>query len=282
MELSFTSGASAGVSPSTDSAIVRFDGIVGALQNSGVTIDDSNNMLIPTSSSLKIGATFEFNTLDGLSRTQIWNRGPSPILRIGSSTAEGDSTEVAAEGIVVYGPELAGAQTNFDIGFARVKHNRFGLYSQTNAGAADYYFRVDNTRLFLATDAMVKTFQVTRATGDTYTTGKLGVGATAPTSSLEVAGSLATKTTASATGATLDATHCVRILTATGQTDTLPTAVGIQGRRYTIKLSASGSATVATTSSQTIDGSTTYSLSAQYKYVTVISDNANWHIIANN
>src|SRR3990172_8288711 len=106
MELSFTSGASAGVSPSTDSAIVRFDGIVGALQNSGVTIDDSNNMLIPTSSSLKIGATFEFNTLDGLSRTQIWNRGPSPILRIGSSTAEGDSTEVAAEGIVVYGPEL--------------------------------------------------------------------------------------------------------------------------------------------------------------------------------
>lgn len=67
------------------------------------------------------------------------------------------------------------------------------------------------------------------------------------------------------------------------KTATLPTAVGIGGKTYTIKLIASATtATVATTSSQTIDGSTTYSLSAQYKYVRVVSDNANWHIIANN
>lgn len=85
-----------------------------------------------------------------------------------------------------------------------------------------------------------------------------------------------------ATGLTADATHNTIVLTATGQTVTLPTAVGIQGRVYTVKLTASGTGTVATTSSQTIDGSTTYSLSAQYKYVTVQSDNANWQIIANN
>lgn len=88
--------------------------------------------------------------------------------------------------------------------------------------------------------------------------------------------------TSSATGLTLSGVHDTLILTATGQTATLPTAVGILGRVYTIKLSASGTATVATTSSQTIDGATTYSLSAQYKYVTVQSDNANWQIIANN
>lgn len=80
--------------------------------------------------------------------------------------------------------------------------------------------------------------------------------------------------------ATID--DCVIEVTATGQTITLPTAVGITGRIYTIKLTAVGSSTVATTSSQTIDGSTTYSLSARYKYVTVQSNNANWNIIANN
>lgn len=85
-----------------------------------------------------------------------------------------------------------------------------------------------------------------------------------------------------ATSLTVGTTQNVLEVTATGQTITLPTAVGVQGRVYTIKLTASGSCTVATTSSQTIDGSTTYSLSAQYKYVQVQSNNANWIIIGNN
>ncbi len=68
-------------------------------------------------------------------------------------------------------------------------------------------------------------------------------------------------------------------ITVTGKTVTLPTAVGIQGRTYTIKLTASGSGTVATTSSQTIDGSITYALGSQNDYVTVQSNNANWIVI---
>lgn len=87
---------------------------------------------------------------------------------------------------------------------------------------------------------------------------------------------------AKATSYTLTIAEYVVEVTATGQTMTLPTAVGAAGKVYTIKLTASGSSTVATTSSQTIDGSTTYSLSAQYKYVTVQSNGANWNIIANN
>jgi predicted GH43/DUF377 family glycosyl hydrolase/lysophospholipase L1-like esterase len=71
-------------------------------------------------------------------------------------------------------------------------------------------------------------------------------------------------------------------VTATGQTITLPTAVGITGKEYRIKLTSSGSCTIATTGSQTIDASTTYSLSAQYKYVTVQSNGSNWVIIGNN
>jgi hypothetical protein len=78
-----------------------------------------------------------------------------------------------------------------------------------------------------------------------------------------------------------DADYTIEV-TATGQTMTLPSAIGVSGREYTIKLTASGTGTVATTSSQTIDGSSTYSLSAQYKYVKVKSNGVNWLIIGNN
>ena len=56
----------------------------------------------------------------------------------------------------------------------------------------------------------------------------------------------------------------------------------LSGKVYIIKNSGSGAITVATTSSQTIDGSTTYSLATQYKYVQVMSNGANWIITANN
>ena len=60
----------------------------------------------------------------------------------------------------------------------------------------------------------------------------------------------------------------------------LPTAVGVLGQEYVIKKSdaSANAVTVTTTSSQTIDGSTTYSLPAQYNGVKVQSDNANWWI----
>lgn len=63
-------------------------------------------------------------------------------------------------------------------------------------------------------------------------------------------------------------------------TITLPTAVGISGRMFDIKrINSSGNVTLATTSSQTIDGITTQVLTAQYDSITVISDGANWSII---
>ena len=67
-------------------------------------------------------------------------------------------------------------------------------------------------------------------------------------------------------------------------TITLPTAVGKNGQTYTIKRinSVANVVTVGTTSSQTIDGAATYALSAQYKYVKVVSDGSNWIIVGNN
>lgn len=64
-------------------------------------------------------------------------------------------------------------------------------------------------------------------------------------------------------------------------TITLPDATGCVGRRYdVIKIdSSANTVAIATTSSQTINGSTTKLISTQYTAFTVISNGANWWII---
>lgn len=61
-------------------------------------------------------------------------------------------------------------------------------------------------------------------------------------------------------------------------TVTLPTAIGSDGKIYNIKNSGTGVITVATTSSQTIDGALTRTL-AQYDNLQIQSTGANWIII---
>lgn len=114
-----------------------------------------------------------------------------------------------------------------------------------------------------------------------------GVGAgVAPHSTLHSGGSFATALTTKTTTYTATGTDRVILGDATGGafTVTLPTAVGVSGREYVVKKTDSGgnAVTVGTTSSQTIDGSTTKALATQYKFVTVVSDGANWHIISVN
>ena len=62
---------------------------------------------------------------------------------------------------------------------------------------------------------------------------------------------------------------------------TLPTAVGVSGQIYTLKKidSSANVVTIATTSAQTIDGQSSYSLSLQYAGIQVQSTNSNWVII---
>ena len=59
---------------------------------------------------------------------------------------------------------------------------------------------------------------------------------------------------------------------------TLPTAVG-NNNNYVIKNVGTGTVTIDTTSSQTIDGSLTAPIKVQYLSLTLISDGANWNII---
>ena len=74
------------------------------------------------------------------------------------------------------------------------------------------------------------------------------------------------------------------VLFTAAATGTLPDATTCQADVFVIKnnIAAGGTVTVATTSSQTIDGQMTWLLVNQWQYISVQSDGANWQIIANN
>lgn len=64
-------------------------------------------------------------------------------------------------------------------------------------------------------------------------------------------------------------------------TITLYTAVGNTGKSVAIKKidSSANAVTIGTTSSQTIDGSTTYTINGQYNSITMVSNGTNWDVI---
>jgi hypothetical protein len=66
------------------------------------------------------------------------------------------------------------------------------------------------------------------------------------------------------------------------KTATLPTAVGIAGKTFTVLCTSSGTNALLTTSSQTINGAAKWTNTAQFKFTTVISDNANWWVVGQN
>ena len=65
-------------------------------------------------------------------------------------------------------------------------------------------------------------------------------------------------------------------------TVTLPSVAAYKYRQLTIKKvdSSANAVTVDGNGSETIDGATTYALSAQYDSVTIYSDGSEWHVIA--
>jgi len=69
------------------------------------------------------------------------------------------------------------------------------------------------------------------------------------------------------------------VLATAAITLTLPTAAGIKGKVYIIKNLISGTITIDTDGSETIDGSNGTYLTVQYQTITIISDGTNWNII---
>ncbi len=113
------------------------------------------------------------------------------------------------------------------------------------------------------------------------TSGYFGIGSTAPTSTLHTSGSFATAYVAKTGAYTLTASDYTVDCTSGTYALTLPTAVGCTGRIYVLNNSGTGVITLNTTSSQTIDGNSSGTLTlAQNKNYTVQSNGANWIILS--
>jgi hypothetical protein len=113
---------------------------------------------------------------------------------------------------------------------------------------------------------------------------QVGIGTTSPNSMLDVRGSMSSNYRAITTTYTIVATDNTVVFTGTTATTvTLPTAVGIDGREYWIKNASTTVPTpvltVATTSSETIDGNASWTLTQANEVIRVISNGGNWYVM---
>ncbi|MBF0344204.1 MAG: hypothetical protein HQL06_08230 [Nitrospirae bacterium] len=148
---------------------------LGSVENTALSTwtGSGNITTVGPLSNLTVGSTIKLGTTDAYSRGQIWNYMPNSVLRLGSLQPDGDPTgNITSEGIIVYNTKDGAAMTSVangdafnNYGYARIKGNRFGLYSVDTSGLNDYYFRVDPTSLYLRKDNGSKSFEVMRATG---------------------------------------------------------------------------------------------------------------------
>jgi hypothetical protein len=114
---------------------------------------------------------------------------------------------------------------------------------------------------------------------------QVGVGTTTPNSTLDVRGSVATNYRSFTASTTASVTDNLLVFTgSSAATVTLPTAVGCDGRSYMIKNASTTGPTpvlsIATTSSQTIDGAGSWTLTSANETITLVSNGANWQVSA--
>ena len=106
-------------------------------------------------------------------------------------------------------------------------------------------------------------------------TKRLGILTTTPKSSLHINGSFGRKTQIISTDTTLDDTN-YRVLVDDGSTITLPDATTCVNREYNIIRVGTSNVLINTTSSQTISGDLTLTLTSQWSSRVVVSDGSNW------
>ena len=127
-------GNVSGPGSSTDNTIVRFDGTSGQLiQNSGVVIDDTNNMVFPTDASIQ-----NSNNEDNITF------GTTKLTLIGGNSGEKIELDETANGVYIYANDASLGEFYDDgVGTRGVWFGDIGTYNNffgfTQGGALDYY-----------------------------------------------------------------------------------------------------------------------------------------------
>lgn len=109
---------------------------------------------------------------------------------------------------------------------------------------------------------------------------QVGIGTTSPNSTLDVRGSQSNNLRSFTASTSAASTDYYLVFTGTSAaTLTLPDATTIAGRAYVIKNASSNTSvlTIATTSLQTIDGLSSWTLSQSNKTIIVVSNGTNWY-----
>jgi len=232
------------------------------------------------------------NTATPVTDLQIINDGSTCITTMSSYRAA--SSHVKLDAYAYRGSLASPAAINH--GDAIWEMRGLGYDGSSDQNSARILFTADATpssatpgRISLQTASSTSLVTRMRITKDGY----VGINTTSPLHHLHVAGSLALQQdTVTDNG---NATHtvaideCVLLVNQQSMmggvtTIALPAASGSAGRVLTVKniSAAGGVVTLDGNSSETIDGSTTKSLSSGTNFITIICDGSNWHIIAEN
>lgn len=274
--------------------------------NLGITIPNSGNAVgltvIQNDTANSSKAVSIANAGSGLSM-DVQNSGNSPGVQVVNNTgttgggnnvlgyyaSSTSATTGAAFNMIWNSPSFSGVAGYGVINVRQLNTSATGndlVIEQAGTGRGLYLIQSGNgVAAYIKNTGTQNSLQIQGTTATDFVvakSGQVGVGKT-PASTLDVSGSLATALATKTAAYTLTTTDSVILADATTAafTCTLPTAVGITGRQYTIKRINAGAnnVTVGTTSSQLIDGVSTFVLTTQYQSITVVSDNSNWLII---
>jgi hypothetical protein len=208
-----------------------------------------------------IGAATGTNTIDNVNYKQEWKW--DALAGTDGIKLSSVSTQAASDAQVLLQTNLSGANVN--------------------SNQTTYTFRATNTHTGTGS-SNIAAYLLAGNGSNNYALitdgGNSGFATLTPNSIVQVSGSLSLKYVAKTANYTADITDYLIDCTSNTFTITLPTAVGIEGRTYIVKNSGAGTITIATTSSQTIDGATTKTLNTQYSGLTLVSDNVNWKVIS--
>jgi len=154
-----------------------------------------------------------------------------------------------------------------------VTRSSLEFYSTFSASSFATSIATGSGPICLAFDPLNKYLYVSNNTSNTISVYRIN--------NFQAFGSIFQQVTSITADTTLTSDYSIVICGSTNTyTVTLPSATTICGKIYQLKKTgASGTITIATTSSQTIDGASTTTLTTQYSKISLVSDGSNWIIL---